>query len=280
MVENGEKITLMKIYNQTSDTCESSHIDQIYSYLTKELNNEWGLYIRRHEQPVFNLETKYGICVILSAEGHSYIPPETKFMDTFMNYLPKQNHTFPYFLYPDSFVRVPRLFELQLGVTAWFTGDHYTPINNRKYDFSFIGQYDPYTRPDFYRCATNINGNGFIHFYEGWNKGLGPEKYSEIMSQTKIALVPCGSASLDTFRFYEAMSCGCAVLSVSQNNYEFMQNSPHICIQNWNSVMIEQYIKNLSKEELEVISIKSRNFWETNLSPKAASKFILNKVKI
>jgi len=269
----------MKIFNQTPDTCESTHINQIYSYLNKEFNDDWGLYVRRHNQPVFNLETEYGICIILSAEGHSYIPPEIKFIDTFMNYLPKENSTFPYFLYPDSFIKIPRLFELQLGTTKWFTSNHSTPINNRKYDFSFIGQYDPYTRSDFYQCMINLKGNGFVHFYEGWNKGLGPEKYSEIMSQTKIALVPCGSASLDTFRFYEAMSCGCIVLSINQNNYEFMKNSPHIHVENWNPYIIQQYIENLSKDQLETLSVKSREFWETNLSPKGAAKFILSKVK-
>lgn len=287
----------MKIFNQTPDTCERSHIEEIYSYLNKEFNDDWGLYVRRNNQPVFNLVTKYGICIILSAEGHSYLPPETKEMPVFMNYLIKKNTapieiTIPkngianinssspfYFFNPDNFVRSSNLFELQLGTTNWFTGTHTKPINQRKYDFSFIGQFDPYTRYDFYQCASGLKG-GFIHFYEGWNKGLGPEIYSEIMSETKIALVPCGSASLDTFRFYEAMSCGCIVLSVKQNNYEFMKNSPHLQIPSWNTPIVEKYIQKLiNSVTLQQLSNKSREFWETNLSPTAAAKFIINKIR-
>jgi len=269
----------MKIYNQSSGICESAHIYEIYSYLKEEFNDDWGLYIRRHNQPVFNLETEYGICLILSAEGHSYFPPELKNMTVFMNYLTKKNPTFPYFFDSNSFVQTPGLFELQLGTTSWFTGTFAKPINDRKYDFSFIGQYDPYTRYDFYHCASALKG-GLIHFYEGWNKGLGPEAYSEVMSETKIALVPCGSASLDTFRFYEAMSCGCVVLSIRQNNYEFMQGSPHVQIPSWNIQSVEKYIQRLvNSPTLQQLSNRSRQFWETNLSPAAAAKFIINKVR-
>lgn len=283
----------MKIFNQTPDTCERSHIKEIYSYLNKEFSDDWGLYVRRNSQPVFNMVTKYGICIILSAEGHSYLPPETKEMPVFMNYLIKKNAALPingrsdisnrppsfYFFDPDNFVRSSNLFELQLGTTNWFTGTHTKPINERKYDFSFIGQLDPYVRYDFYQCASTLKG-GLIHFYEGWNNGLGAEKYSEIMSETKIALVPCGSASLDTFRFYEAMSCGCVVLSVKQNNYEFMKNSPHLQVPTWNTDIVQKYIQRLiNSATLQQLSDKSRQFWETNLSPNAAAKFIINKIR-
>lgn len=293
----------MKIFNQTPHTCEQNHIEEIYSYLNKEFDDDWGLYVRRNSQPVFNLVTKYGICIILSAEGHSYLPPEIKEMPIFMNYLTKKNATAVEvavpkndgasisspklyakawvmgFFDPDNFVRSPNLNELQLGTTKWFTGTHTKPINERKYDVSFIGQLDPYVRYDFYQCVSRLK-RGFVHFYEGWNQGLGPEVYSEVMSETKIALVPCGSASLDTFRFYEAMSCGCVVLSVKQNNYEFMSGSPHIQIPSWNIQSVEKYIQRLvNSPTLQQLSNRSRQFWETNLSPAAAAKFIINKIR-
>lgn len=272
----------MKIFSQTPDTCESEHILEIYKNLDMVFDDNWGLYIRRHEQPVFNIVTKYAIVIILSAEGHSYIPPEAPYPEVaavFMNYLPKVSKQLNVIFSPGHFVRLPKLFELQLGSTHWFTGTAEKPIKERKYDVSFIGQYDPYTRQDFFQFANSYvdRPNCFIHFYEGWNKGLGPEAYSDIMSDTKIALVPWGSASLDTFRFYEAMQAGCIVVCIYQNNYEFMKNSPHVCVPNWSNA--GKYIdKLLCYPGLDDLSIKHRKFWEKNLSPTAAAEFIVQKI--
>lgn len=267
----------MKIFNQTPDTCEKDHVGGIFNMLKEKFNDDWGLYVRRHEQPVFSPETKYGIVIILSAEGHTYLPPEIHYnwvAGVFMNYLPKTGH----WSSPNDFVRLTKLYELQLGTTNWFRSD-YIPIEDRMYDFSFIGQYDPYTRQDFYECVTNMTGNKFVYFYEGWNKGLGPEEYSRVMSQTKVALVPCGSASLDTFRFYEAASCGCVILTTAQNNYSFMKNSPYITIPCWNTNVISKYLQELiPNKNLSLLSQKTKEFWENNLSPQAAGQFIMEKL--
>lgn len=266
----------MKIFNQTPDTCEKDHIKGIFDVLKEKFNDDWGLYVRRHEQPVFSPETKYGIVIILSAEGHTYLPPETNYgwvAGVFMNYLPKNAS----WTSPGDFVRLTKLYALPLGTTDWFKPS-YIPIEERLYDFSFIGQYDPYTRQDFYECVGHLTGNKFIYFYEGWNKGLGAEEYSRVMSQTKIALVPCGSASLDTFRFYEAASCGCIILTKQQNNYDFMQNSPHLPVPSWSSGVVSRYISKLIQSDLEFLSKKTKKFWEDHLSPPASAKYIMEKL--
>lgn len=285
----------MKIYNQASGICELNHINEIHSYLNEVFNDDWGLYVRQHSQTPEEMKTLYGITIILSAEGHCYLPIEIQNKNmaaVFMNYLTKSNaidlnncsaeqaQSFWKTVYEENnFVQSSKLFEIQLGTTKWFSGTHTIPIQERKYDVSFIGQLDPYRRADFYRCLNSFKiDNSFIYFYEGWNRGVGPEKYSEVMSETKIALVPWGSGSLDTFRFYEAMSCGCVVLCIRQNNYEFMHGSPHIQIPNWNPLIVEKYIKKLLQTNLQDLSEKSRSFWENNLSPRAAADFIVKKV--
>lgn len=266
----------MKLFNQTPDTCESQHIQEIFNYLNPRLNDDFGLYVRRHEQPIFQQQTEHGVVIILSAEGHKYTPPEINepwVLGVFMNYLLKYGNPFD----PNGFIRAPSLFELPLGTTSWFTGDDSIPINDRAYPVSFIGQYDPYTRSDLYQFLNEKKKpDWFIHFYEGWNKGLGPEVYSEVMKQTKIAIVPCGSASLDTFRFYEAAKCGCVILTLNQNNYEFMKGSPHIQAPNWSSSY--RYINSLLQKDLSDLSNKTKNFWKRNLSPVASAEFIIEKI--
>lgn len=285
----------MKIFSQIGDNCECDHINEIHNHLNQWFNDDWGLYVRQHNHMPEEMKTQHGITFILSAEGHSYLPIEIQnpnMAGVFMNYLTKHNpvdlntcgkeqyRDFWTIVYEENnFVRTPKLFELQLGTTKWFKGTEKIPITQRKYDVSFIGQLDPYRRSDFFTCLRQLKiDNSFIHFYEGWNRGLGPEKYSEVMSDTKIALVPWGSGSLDTFRFYEAMSAGCVVLCIRQNNYEFMKGSPHIQIPNWNPFIVEKYIQKLLKTDLQILSDKSRSFWENNLSPKATAQFIKNKI--
>lgn len=272
----------MKIYDQTSEVCESVHINEIYNHLNNVLDDEWGLYIRQHNQPEQNFNTKNNIVIILSAEGHFYLPPEINNIKTnavFMHYLKKKNSKFPYFFNPNNFERHSKLFELQLGTTKWFSGNSDINILDREYNVSFIGQYDPYTRVDFYQSLINFKiDNSMIYFYEGWNKGIGAEGYSQIMSNTKVALVPCGSASLDTFRFYEAMKCGCIILTLSQNKYEFMIDSPHLEIKSWAN--IDEYLDNIfnDREKMKSLSNAAISFWKNNLSPAAAARFILSKI--
>lgn len=273
----------MKIYDQTSEICESEHINGIFNYLDNILDDDWGLYIRQYNQPQKKFLTKNNIVIILSAEGHSYLPPEINDENVkavFMNYLKKKNSNFPHFFNPYDFDRYPKLFELQLGTTKWFSGNNNINILDRACDVSFIGQYDQYTRVDFYQSLNKIKiNNSIIHFYEGWNKGVGPEIYSQVMSNTKVALVPCGSASLDTFRFYEAMKCGCIVLTLNQNKYEFMSGSPHLEIKSWAN--INDFLDNIfiDASRMKNLSTATASFWNDNLSPIAAAKFILSKIK-
>jgi hypothetical protein len=99
------------------------------------------------------------------------------------------------------------------------------------------------------------------------------------MSNTKIALVPCGSASLDTFRYYEAAKCGCVIVCEKQNNYEFMRGAPHIKIDNWDKIGVVINSLLSGPSHLNKTSNYIHNFWHKRLSPSAAADFILKKVE-
>jgi hypothetical protein len=179
----------------------------------------------------------------------------------------------------NNFLSIDKLYPLPLGEIYKFKGNSNIPIAERVYDYSFVGQFDPGARSDFYQVINNLNNkyNKNIIFYNGWNNGVGPEEYSKILSNTKIALVPRGSASLDSFRFYEAMKCGCITLCKIQNDYEFMNFSPHIELGDWSN--LQQFLDDiLLNKNLKELSEKTISFWKNNLSSKASAEFIYNKI--
>lgn len=272
----------MQYLNITPDGhVERSYCEEIAEHLKPYVDNNMRLIVRdwQQETPANNGE-RY-ILIITSAEGHEYLPEEQNdplCLGVFMHYLTKTDIGKQY--EPDGFVDINKLYSFPLGTTKFFVPGEYIPYHERKYDFCFVGQLDPYRRRHFYNCTHHLSdrANCYVRFYNGWNNGLSGEEYSNILRNSKIALVPWGSASLDTFRFYEACQSGCVILSDIQNRYDFMIASEHIEISDWSNVK-EEINKILSHEHSDKISEYTKNFWEQNLSPRACAKYILEKIK-
>lgn len=275
----------MQFINLIKENCESPFFTKVYEYLNKFFDDDTVLCIRVWNQEC-NIPTgKKFISIITSAEGHRLIPHDSErlhpnCLGVFMHYYPKLINKVEDQFDPNNFLDIQNVYQLQLG-TCNFTGNSGTPILERKYDVAFVGQFDPYVRTDFFCHISDAFGHkpkSKILFYQGWNQGLGSEEYGKIMSQTKIAFVPQGSASLDTFRFYEAFEAGCAVITVNQNNYEFMQNAPYIRIPSW--AYVEGCVNNLLARPFDLLEIseQTKAFWENNLSPIATAKFMLRKL--
>lgn len=260
---------------------ENNTCKLISKNLQSFLGDDFLLHIRSWEQKPIPIYNKKKIVIVTSAEGHKYIPEETNEENcsgVFMHYYPKVSISKQY--EPENFVEMKNLYPLPLGCTDFYKEGEIKQLKDREFDCCFIGQLDPYRRMDFFNCMKELHSRSryknIIGFYEGWNNGYSGEKYSDIMRNSKIAFVPCGSASLDTFRFYEAASSGCIIISSQQNKYEFMKNSPHIetC---WDAPILESIIeKNIENQKL---ADDTYCFWKTKLSPKASSDYILSKVK-
>lgn len=275
----------MKYVNITPEThVERPFMEKVFAALEPHFDDTVSLCVRSWEQETDPRleEPPKNIAIITSAEGHKYIPADQDNADclgAFMHYSPKARIDEQYM--PGFFREVPNLYPLQLGCTSFFEGNNDIPFHDREYDFSFIGQLDPYRRIDFYHGLKQLQTkrHGCVHLYEGWNNGVGGEEYSRVMSNTKVALVPWGSASLDTFRFYEAAQCGCVILSAPQNTYEFMHGSPHIEIKTWENMggYLEEIL--INPEQASKTGSQTYEFWQDNLSPDATAQYILSKVE-
>ena len=157
-----------------------------------------------------------------------------------------------------------------------------TPIENREYDWCWMGQFDPYRRVDFKMAVDRLCNNTAYKFkcdwYTGWNNGVSKEEYSEILNNTKIALVPCGSASYETFRFFEAMMCGCVVIGVDLPRVAFYNEAPYVKISNWSDIeaVIGHTMSNINMDDA---SKKAYAWYDKYCSPRGLADYIKSKME-
>ncbi|MEO7098024.1 MAG: hypothetical protein ABI162_01590 [Luteolibacter sp.] len=78
--------------------------------------------------------------------------------------------------------------------------------------------------------------DALVSFTEWFGKGLAPDEYAKILSQTKIALCPPGFESSETIRHWEAMRLGCVVISAPLPPNRFYKGSPIIELQDWSEL--------------------------------------------
>lgn len=79
------------------------------------------------------------------------------------------------------------------------------PLKDRKYDWVFSGQVNHSLREDMVR---NLQGNGVLNARTGFAQGNRKE-HLVLLSECRIAPCPSGTVHPDSFRFAEAIECGC-----------------------------------------------------------------------
>jgi hypothetical protein len=90
--------------------------------------------------------------------------------------------------------------------------------NNRKYIWSFCGRLNTNNRSVIINNIKSIQPN-YIHTISKWNdkKSIDSYNYKKILENTLIIPCPMGNKSIDTFRLYEALECGCIPITNKYN---------------------------------------------------------------
>lgn len=98
-------------------------------------------------------------------------------------------------------------------------------IGNRPLVWSFAGYLKKSDRTLICKLFEEFKPY-FVHETQGFHTGiLEPEKYKEIMCQSKFVLCPIGNCSLDTFRIYEALEAGAIPVTLYTNvNQPFIRH--------------------------------------------------------
>jgi len=159
------------------------------------------------------------------------------------------------------------------------------PLNERTYDFFYSGQISN----NRLKCIESLNTlknkfNSIVNVTDGFAKGYKLEEYYELMSNSKISIVPDGAAVPESFRYFESFENNCIVITTYPNKDEifnnwFYEDSPAIFLNDWTE-LTEDLIKNLLTEpSLKFYEEKNRNYFKNKISTNAISKFILKTIQ-
>ena len=249
----------------------SEMLEDDYSFII----NVWD-----HEMPT---DTKYPKILISTSDEAHKTPSQTydkSYAHIFKQYHPMKNPDDPSSLIIHDNVTAIPLCDL-MGIE-----DQKIPILERKYDWSWMGQFEPWRRAEFKQAIDLLSEyeglNSKVLWYEGWNNGESIESYSDVVNQTKIMPVPRGSQSLESFRFFEAIKCGAIPVCIQQPSIDFYNVAPYFCLSSWEHFggFVENIVKRES--EIEYLSEQVKNWYKHFCSPKGLANFmykILTKVK-
>lgn len=268
---------MSEIINLIKDNPDSHRYHEALEIVCKKIEKKISFVIQvwNHDIP----QTKYDkVLILTSDEGHN-VPncvKDNSILHIFKQYVPMSNVKDPSSIFLHEKITPLPLCELY-GIES-----KNIKICDRTLDWSFMGQNDPFARQAFVKMINKLSFNEkFNHkilLYNGWNKGLSTQEYCEVLNNTKIAFVPNGSLSIESFRFYEAMKCGCAIISLEQPKIDIYQNAPYIKVNNWEQAynIFHELITDVNK--LNDMSQKSTEWFKKYCSPESISSLIISKL--
>ena len=123
----------------------------------------------------------------------------------------------------------------------------------------------------------NLKFDLTINSHFGASRSADARSYSEKIMDTKICLVPRG-ASLETYRFFEAIRYGCIVVTEALPSRWFYDDSPAIQITDWSELaeildklFNDQYL--MKKKHQQAL-----HWWNTKCSEVAVAEYITQKL--
>src|SRR5215475_6059507 len=118
----------------------------------------------------------------------------------------------------------------------------------------------------------------YIKFTNGFGRGLSGEEYSRRLYQSKIAICPGGFVSNETFRHFEAMRAGCAIISANLPDTFYYRGAPIFTVSAWNEMdtLVEWLLADCKK--LKEAQMATRAWWDDVCSEKAMARYIFRTI--
>jgi len=250
--------------------------------LCKKLKNDYSFILQMwdHEMPA---RTKYPKILISTSDEMHGVPTQiedSSYVHIFKQYAPMGTPTDQ-----TSVKNINRVSPLPLGCLKGFSSQD-IPITKRTRDWSWMGQFDPYTRVNFRQAVDRLQGerpdyNSHVLWYEGWNNGDAIDSYCDVMNDTKIALVPIGSGSKESFRFFEAMCAGCIVINAGMPQTPMYNTAPAFPMDaGWADLTrTVDFILGREEEEMLYLSKTARVWYEHFCSPESIADYMLKRIE-
>ena len=153
------------------------------------------------------------------------------------------------------------------------------PMRARGTDVFFIGRKE--YREDFFAHALALNDwpglKAHVEMAPTFRAGLPPADYAAVLADTKIALSPRG-VSHETFRTYEALRSGCAVIAQRQLPCWFTDGWPVIEVDEWRGIvgLVDDLVYDTAR--LEELSERGLAWWRNRCSPETVGRYIVSEL--
>ena len=251
-----------------------------------------------HEIPK---STKYKKILILTSDEAHGTPKQVGDKDVehiFKQYAPMSNMR-----NPAAVLDVKNVSALPLCHLEGHSRQEYKPVRHRELAWSWAGQFDPYRRVNFKnniellkRYSDERNIPYECHWYRGWNNGVSISEYSKMVNNTKIMFSPTGSASLETFRFFEAMMSGCIVFTFGELPHGKIYNFHNETLKGLKQELDDAYFNPFGGEEISMMkalvdwvdfnpdkaqemSIDAMKWYDKLCSPEGLSEYMMQELE-
>ena len=214
-------------------------LEQVYIFKIFEILSEWEQFynynfyiISANSEWSYQLDKK-SIVVYLSNEDHSIPKYFEKALFVFTPYCPLGAEC------PDNCYPIP------LGYNGSLEEKEVVPIAERKYDIFFSGNIYKRRLPFWVglqlfsfrnKISMKSTVKHLLQFNRSFTGGMSPSVYSEVLMNSKIALVPEGYISNISFRFFEAAKYGTVVITKKLYDYWFLRSFPGVELDGWLNV--------------------------------------------
>jgi hypothetical protein len=110
-----------------------------------------------------------------------------------------------------------------------------------------------------------------------YDRGLGPEAYTQALANAKIALAPRGNTD-ETYRLFEAAKLGCVMICEPLPCRWYFHDCPAITLRRWSE--LPDILKNLLNDpaRMSELSRRSRQWWDSTVSERAVANFIAQRL--
>ena len=244
--------------------------------------------------------TKHKKILILTSDEHHGVPNQVNdegVHHIFKQYAPMQNRAVP-----STTLDIKNVSALPLCHLEGHTRQDFKPLRHRELVWSWAGQHDPYARNRFktqIEMLQRYSDERSIPYeclwYKGWNNGMPISEYSKMVNNTKIMFVPQGSASLETFRFFEAMMSGCIVLTFNDLPHGSVYDYYNSTLQNLKKYIQPHFspfgVKNISMmkalvdwvgsnpDKAQEMSVDAMKWYDMMCSPEGLSEYMIQELE-
>lgn len=257
-------------------------LEQVYMFDLFEKLKKWDdfnkykfLIIGSHNQWSYDI-TDNTIVFYLSNEDHKVPSELLKAKAVFTPYAPLKKRPVNCYPIPLGYNGITVEHEMievhKRPFDVFFSGN----IHRRRISFLFAVGLFRVLNKIFYSSNNKIKNR--IRLSRGFLKGYSPDVYTDYLRNSKIALVPQGYLSNNTFRFYEACKAGNVIITYQLCNYEFFESFPGVQIKTW--FQIPFILRNLlTNKNLEKMQKETLDYYEKNCSPEATALDVINRIK-